>query len=102
MIGQVTRIQPLPPSVAAQIKSSVGISSVDAAVIGLVKNALDADATKVSVSVDYARGCCTVEDNGYGIAPYEFSPIGGLARPYCGRHPFRLFNSMLTAISRYL
>ncbi|KAI5864067.1 hypothetical protein GGS23DRAFT_562754 [Durotheca rogersii] len=73
-------IQQLPEDVIAQIKSSTTVISLNAVVCGLVKNSLDADATKITVSIDYARGNCSVEDNGLGIPPYEFKPAGGLAK----------------------
>lgn len=76
-------IQPLPSDVAAQIKSSSSIVSLTGVVIELLKNALDANATRVDVTVDFARGCCSVEDDGTGIAPLEFRPDGGLCKPYC-------------------
>ncbi|KAK7948564.1 DNA mismatch repair protein [Apiospora aurea] len=71
-------IKPLPPDVAAQIKSSITITSLNDAICGLVKNSLDAKATKVIIVVDYSRGNCTVEDNGEGIPPAEFRDTGGL------------------------
>ncbi|KAK8129917.1 hypothetical protein PG999_002297 [Apiospora kogelbergensis] len=76
-------IKPLPPDVAAQIKSSVTITSLNDAICGLAKNSLDAKATKITIFVDYSRGNCTVEDNGEGILPAEFSESGGLGKPHC-------------------
>ncbi|KAK8025965.1 hpms2-like DNA mismatch repair protein [Apiospora arundinis] len=76
-------IRPLPPDVAAQIKSSITITSLNDAICGLVKNSLDAKATKVVILVDYSRGNCTVEDNGEGILPAEFLDGGGLGKPHC-------------------
>ncbi|KAK8086685.1 ATPase of HSP90 chaperone/DNA topoisomerase II/histidine kinase [Apiospora phragmitis] len=77
-------IKPLPPDVAAQIKSSITITSLNDAICGLVKNSLDAKATKVTIFVDYARGNCTVEDSGEGIPPAEFRDSGsGLGKPHC-------------------
>lgn len=76
-------IQQLPDNVIAQIKSSATITSLSGAVYGLVKNSLDAGATKITVSVDFARGNCFVEDNGTGILPAEFLPSGGLGKLYC-------------------
>ncbi|KAI0181716.1 hypothetical protein GGR52DRAFT_525919 [Hypoxylon sp. FL1284] len=73
-------IQPLPDNVVAQIKSSTTITSLNAVVCGLIKNSLDAKATKITVSIDYSRGNCSVEDNGLGILPREFKPDGGLCR----------------------
>lgn len=78
-------IQPLPGHVVAQIKSSVVITSLNTVVGGLVKNSLDAAATKINVSIDYSRGNCAVEDNGNGIQPSEFSLDGGLGQLHCRR-----------------
>ena len=82
MVSEVGAIHPLPIEVAAQIKSSASIPDLDAIVIGLLKNALDAGASKISVHVDYPRGSCTVEDDGVGIEPIECSTDGLLGKPY--------------------
>ena len=76
-------IRPLPDEVAAQIKSSTTIVSLTGVVLELLKNSLDARASKVTVTVDFARGSCTVEDDGLGILPAEFSEQGGLGKLYC-------------------
>lgn len=76
-------IKPLPGDVVAQIKSSVVITSLNNVICGLIKNALDAAATKINVSIDYARGNCSVEDNGHGIQPSEFYDGGGLGQLHC-------------------
>jgi DNA mismatch repair protein MLH3 len=73
-------IQPLPPDVVAQIKSSTVITSLNGVVSELVQNSLDAESTKINISVDYARGGCVVEDDGLGIPPSEFRPEGGLGK----------------------
>ncbi|KAL8995973.1 MAG: hypothetical protein Q9188_006681 [Gyalolechia gomerana] len=75
-------IQPLPQEVAAQLKSSRTISSLEHVTIGLVQNSMDAGATRIDVSVDFARGACTVEDDGWGISPEEFLDDGGLGKAY--------------------
>ncbi|CAJ2510811.1 Uu.00g064360.m01.CDS01 [Anthostomella pinea] len=83
-------IQHLPEDVIAQIKSSTTITSLNGVICGLVKNSLDAEATKLTVSVNYARGNCSVEDNGLGIAPAEFKPGGGLGKlHYTSKFPAR-------------
>lgn len=79
-------IQPLPEAVIAQIQSSTAIVSLTAVVIELLKNSLDARATKIDVTVDFGRGGCSIEDNGLGIAPAEFRQNGGLGRMYCEGH----------------
>ena len=75
-------IQPLPPTVIAQIKSSATITSLNGVILELVKNAFDASCSKVDITVDYSRGGCVVEDNGLGIAPSEFIENGGLGKLY--------------------
>lgn len=67
----------------AQIKSSVVITSLNNVITGLIANSLDAQATKINLFVDYARGNCSVEDNGSGIPPSEFSDDGGLGLLHC-------------------
>ncbi|KAI0014937.1 hypothetical protein F4780DRAFT_766144 [Xylariomycetidae sp. FL0641] len=73
-------IQQLPEDVIAQIKSATTITSLDGVVCGLLKNSLDAEASKITVSIDYTRGSCSVEDDGLGIPPAEFSSHGGLCK----------------------
>lgn len=75
-------ILPLPPDVAAQIKSSTTITSLSVVVLGLLVNSLDADAQRVDISVDLGRGAASVEDDGDGIPPKEFGEHGGLGKPY--------------------
>ncbi|KAJ4347582.1 DNA mismatch repair protein [Ascochyta clinopodiicola] len=76
-------IRPLPDEVVAQIKSSTAIVSLTGVVLELLKNSLDARASKIDVTVDFARGGCTIEDDGLGIAPAEFREDGGLGKLYC-------------------
>lgn len=76
-------IKPLPGDVVAQIKSSVVITSLNNVITGLITNSLDAQATRINASVDYARGNCSVEDNGIGIPPSEFREDGGLGQLHC-------------------
>jgi signal transduction histidine kinase len=75
-------ILPLPTEVIAQIKSSVAITSLTAVILGLVENSLDAQASKLTVEVDFVRGDCVVEDDGRGILPQEFGEGGGLGKLY--------------------
>ena len=75
-------IRPLPRHVAEQIKSSVLLTSLNDAVSGLVKNALDSEASTINIHLDYVKGGCTVEDNGFGIPPSEFRPDGGLGKAH--------------------
>jgi DNA mismatch repair protein MLH3 len=76
-------ILPLPNDVVAQIKSSTTITSLDCVVLELLSNSLDAKATKIEATVDFARGGCIVEDDGLGIPPVEFKDTGGLGKLYC-------------------
>jgi DNA mismatch repair protein MLH3 len=76
-------ILPLPEEVAAQIKSSTAIVSLTDVVLELLKNSLDAHATKIEATVDFARGGCTVEDDGLGISPLQFREEGALGKLYC-------------------
>ena len=95
-------IRQLPKDVVDKIHSSIAVTSLNDVVIGLLKNALDASAEKVNITIDYARGNCTIEDNGAGIPPDEFEEDGGLGKVHrrslqspCNR------NSRLTRSSRY-
>ena len=82
MLPEIPAIRPLPEEVAAQIKSSITISSLSSVVLGLVENSLDAGANTIEIYLDYGRGTCSVEDDGHGIAPVEFGDGGGLVKPY--------------------
>lgn len=73
-------IQPLPPDVIAQIKSSIAITYLNGVICELIKNSLDAGCTKLDINVDYAKGACVIEDNGLGILPSEFMESGGLGK----------------------
>lgn len=75
-------IRQLPDDVVAKIRSSSTIISLNGVVCGLLKNSLDAGATKINIFLDYIRGDCTVEDNGGGIVPGEFKEDGGLGKPH--------------------
>lgn len=77
-------IQPLPGDVVAQIKSSATITSLNDAACGLLRNSLDAGASKINISLDHSRGNCSVEDNGLGIPPASFQEDGGLGKLHCG------------------
>lgn len=96
MLTEPGAIRPLPEDVAAQIKSSVAISSLSYAVLGLIENALDAGAININVTVDFGNGACCVEDDGNGILPADFTVDGGLAKPhreYINPHMFRFCRS---------
>ena len=76
-------IRPLPPESQAQITSSVIITSLNDAIIGLLENVFDAGATCAEVHLDYVRGYCSVTDNGTGIPATEFTPDGHLGSLHC-------------------
>lgn len=82
MSSEDSRIERLPPQVVAKIKSSTSITDLNRVVVELVKNALDANAHTVSVTVDFHRGGCMVEDDGDGILPAEFESDGGLGKAH--------------------
>jgi DNA mismatch repair protein MLH3 len=75
-------ILPLPTKVIAQIKSSAAITDLTAVIQELVQNSLDANASKITIDVDFGRGGCVVEDDGVGIVPMEFETEGGLGKLY--------------------
>ncbi|GIZ44153.1 hypothetical protein CKM354_000735900 [Cercospora kikuchii] len=77
------RILPLSAEAVAQIHSSKHITTLQGVVCSLLENSLDAGADKVSISVDWTRGNCSVEDNGTGILSEEFLENGGLGRMHC-------------------
>ncbi|MCJ1389400.1 DNA mismatch repair protein [Xylographa bjoerkii] len=96
MVRDTRIIRPLAADVAAQIKSSISIISLSYVVLGLIENALDAEATEIVVTVDFGRGACSIEDNGTGIAPTDFAATGGLGKQYrtC-KLPSQLISSYL-------
>lgn len=76
-------IRPLPDEVVAQIRSSTAVVSLTGVILELIKNSLDAKAARIHATVDFARGGCTVEDDGLGITPAEFGEHGALGKLYC-------------------
>lgn len=82
MSTQDARILPLGPDVVAKLKSSTSIIHLNGVIVELVKNALDADAHSIAVTVDFQRGGCIVEDDGEGISPGEFEVGGGLGKAH--------------------
>jgi hypothetical protein len=76
------RIRHLSPDVAKQIRSSVSLTHLNEVVVELVKNSLDAGAQLISVTVDYLRGGCVVQDDGYGIPADAFEDGAGLGLPH--------------------
>ena len=76
-------IRPLSDDVRAEIKSSVRITSIGDVIEELYRNAVDADASTVNTVVDFAKGFCSVEDDGTGIGCREFQEGGHLAQLHC-------------------
>lgn len=95
-------IRQLPDDVADKIKSYSTITSLHEVVNGLVKNSLDAGASKISVAVDYSRGNCTVEDDGEGISAEEFGANGGLAKLHSMYELHWCIQPMLTRRHRHI
>jgi DNA mismatch repair protein MLH3 len=73
----------LPEHVRAQIRSSVEITHLSDVIIQLFKNCLDAEATSITISIDFALGFCTINDNGNGIPSSEFNHDGKLGQLHC-------------------
>lgn len=92
----------LPPAVVAQIRSSTTITSLNGTFIELLKNALDAKATKIHADIDYLRGSCVIEDDGRGILSAEFEEAGGLGRLHCTLPSTPCGDSILTIASRHI
>ncbi|KAL4889659.1 hypothetical protein BDV59DRAFT_185944 [Aspergillus ambiguus] len=82
MSQRTPSIEPLPPDVVAKLKSSTSIINLNGVIVELVKNALDANAHTVYVTVDFQRGGCVVEDDGDGIPSEEFKLGGGLGKAH--------------------
>ncbi len=76
-------IRLVPVEAQLQLKSSIALNSLNDAILGLIKNALDAHAQKIHVSLDFVRGNCCVEDDGVGIPAAEFEVGGGLGLMHC-------------------
>lgn len=95
MSTQDARILPLGPDVVAKLKSSTSIIHLNGVIVELVKNALDADAHSIAVTVDFQRGGCVVEDDGEGISPSEFEVNGGLGKAHRTFMPQSAFRTVL-------
>ncbi|KAK5189469.1 DNA mismatch repair protein [Exophiala xenobiotica] len=73
----------LPENVQLGLSSAHDINSYEHVVEGLIRNALDADATFITIEVDFAKGYISIRDDGAGINSPEFSEAGHLAKPNC-------------------
>jgi DNA mismatch repair protein MLH3 len=76
-------ILPLSVEAQLQLKASAALNSLNDAIIGLVKNSLDARAQRIHIEFDYSRGNCCVDDDGVGVPAVEFEAGGGLGLMYC-------------------
>jgi DNA mismatch repair protein MLH3 len=94
-------ILPLPPEVVKKVQSSVKITNLNGVVVELTKNALDAGAGSISIVVDYRRGGCIVEDDGYGLPAAEFMDGSGLCRPH-RKFYSDVFSLHVLTVCRYL
>ena len=82
LLPSASRIVQLPPDVAAQVRSSIAITTLQDVIVQLLCNSIDAHSTLVDIEIDSSRGSCVVEDNGVGIATAEFGPGGSLGKPF--------------------
>lgn len=84
-VGKVPKIRigTLPSGVIAKLRSTVQITSLQDVVIELLKNALDAEASQIAITVDLERGFCTVEDDGCGFPGRFLRTARALNLPYC-------------------
>lgn len=101
MSSKGNRIYRLSEASQAKITSSVLIQSLNDVILELVKNALDAQAENIQVTLDYAHGFCSTLDNGHGIPADEFQEDGGLGKPFC-TSKFGHANAMYGHHGRYL
>lgn len=102
MLRATAPIRPLPPDVAAQIKSSIAVTSLSSAVLGLLLNSLDAGARNVEITVDFRLGLCCVEDDGFGVPAAEFLESGSLGKLHCKSNQLEISIGTKVWISRYI
>ena len=95
-------IRPLPPDVAAQIKSSIAVTSLSSAVLGLLLNSLDAGARNVEITIDFRFGSCCVEDDGFGVPAAEFLETGSLGKLHRKSDQLEMSTGTKVSISRYI
>ncbi|ORY75708.1 hypothetical protein BCR35DRAFT_306246 [Leucosporidium creatinivorum] len=70
-------IAPLPATTTSLLRSTLVIPSLPAALIELVQNALDAQSSRIDVTVDLDRWTIKCEDNGLGISRSELTKVAG-------------------------
>ncbi|OAP62524.1 hypothetical protein AYL99_04729 [Fonsecaea erecta] len=83
MAASKPRISLLPDDVWKKVASSCEITSPQHVIEGLLRNALDADASSIVIEVEFSKGYVSICDNGNGIKQVEFSEQGQLARLHC-------------------
>ncbi len=71
LVGPTHGIHPLPASVASQMAAGQVVDSLAAALRELVENALDAQATRITVQLWLQAGRLQVADNGLGLSPTD-------------------------------
>jgi DNA mismatch repair ATPase MutL len=76
MDGRPPKLRRLPPAAVAGVRAGVGVTNLRQASIELVSNAIDADASQVTVQLDVAHGGLLVADDGHGIAPDSMELLG--------------------------
>ncbi len=77
------RISLLLDDVRDKVSSSSEVISHESVIEGLVRNALDADSTSVTIVADFTRGYYFIQDDGTGIKGIEFADNGHLAQLHC-------------------
>ena len=71
-----SRIVPLPKEVACKIRGSVWTPSFGSILSQLIYNALDAEATAISVKIDVRNFSLLVRDNGNGMTFVDLHRCG--------------------------
>jgi len=75
----------LPASIISRLRSTVTLPSLPAAISEVIQNALDANATELSLTLNPTRPSFALSDNGHGIHPDHISSLG---TPYTtSKHP---------------
>lgn len=82
LVRGLSRIETLPGDTVSKLRSTVQINSLQDVVVGLLKNALDAGASTISISVRLDRGHCVVEDDGSGIHPGDLQADSAFGEPF--------------------